>query len=182
MTTICSNSAQTSCTKTTVSTSTNSSELSRPRLGAVRERVKYRPLPDARPTIYSQLCQLHCSSRKCAAPKTEKQTLEQRVKGVPSPQRRRKTRSTALDYGRSGASIDCKTCGDHIPSISKLSSCGLQYWLTRFVLEVRKKDGSEFPPKCDETASRGQSLDIAQQRLMLGNTSDGYKTGDPPAL
>lgn len=36
--------------------------------------------------------------------------------------------------------------GTNIAPISELSYSELDYWLTRFVLEVRKKDGEEYPP------------------------------------
>ncbi len=38
------------------------------------------------------------------------------------------------------------TTGDIIPPLTQLSHAELSHWLTRFILEVRKKDGSEFPP------------------------------------
>ena len=34
-----------------------------------------------------------------------------------------------------------------IPPLSAITPAQLQYWLTRFVLEVRKKDGTEYPPQ-----------------------------------
>ena len=30
--------------------------------------------------------------------------------------------------------------------ITALDNNGIQYWMSRFILEVRKKDGSEYPP------------------------------------
>ena len=39
-----------------------------------------------------------------------------------------------------------RTCGTVVSAIETLSHIDLQYWLQRFVLEVRKKDGAEFPP------------------------------------
>ena len=36
--------------------------------------------------------------------------------------------------------------GSHIPPLSSISLCELQHWMTRFVCEIRKKDGSEYPP------------------------------------
>ena len=35
---------------------------------------------------------------------------------------------------------------DTIPPLSEISTKQLQYWMCRFVLEVRKKEGAEFPP------------------------------------
>ena len=40
----------------------------------------------------------------------------------------------------------CKITREHIGSIDSLSDQSLDHWLTRFILEVRKNDGSEFPP------------------------------------
>ena len=39
-----------------------------------------------------------------------------------------------------------ETTGATIKPLSELNHKELQHWLTRFVLEVRKKDGSQFPP------------------------------------
>ena len=36
--------------------------------------------------------------------------------------------------------------GSHIPLLSTISLSELQHWMTRFVCETRKKDGSEYPP------------------------------------
>ena len=36
---------------------------------------------------------------------------------------------------------------DIIPSIEDMSREKMEYWLTRFVLEVRKKGGAVYPPK-----------------------------------
>ena len=33
-----------------------------------------------------------------------------------------------------------------IPKLERITKEELDYWLSRFVLEIRKKDGSEFPP------------------------------------
>jgi len=39
-----------------------------------------------------------------------------------------------------------ETTADTIKPIAELNRTELQHWLTRFTLEVRKKDGGEFPP------------------------------------
>jgi len=39
-----------------------------------------------------------------------------------------------------------ETCFDNIPYLQEISVDALQYWITCFILEVRKKDGSEFSP------------------------------------
>ena len=30
--------------------------------------------------------------------------------------------------------------------ITVLDNTGIQYWMSQFILEIRKKDGSEYPP------------------------------------
>ena len=35
---------------------------------------------------------------------------------------------------------------EHIGSIDSLSDQSLNHWLTRFILEVRKQDGNDYPP------------------------------------
>ena len=37
-----------------------------------------------------------------------------------------------------------ETCGDTIPALSDIIPSDLQHWLNYFVLEVRKKNGSEY--------------------------------------
>ena len=37
--------------------------------------------------------------------------------------------------------------GSSIPSLSAITTSDLQHWMIRFVLEARKKDGSEYPPE-----------------------------------
>ena len=37
-------------------------------------------------------------------------------------------------------------CGDNIAAVTEMQPIQLQYWLMRYVLEVRKKDGTEYPP------------------------------------
>ena len=39
------------------------------------------------------------------------------------------------------------TYSTYIPPLSAVTPPQLQYWLTRFVLEVRKKDGTDYPPQ-----------------------------------
>ncbi len=68
------------------------------------------------------------------------------MKGVPAKTQEDTKYMYCIRLWEEWCKYQLQTCGDHIPSISKPSSCELQHWLTRFVLEVRKKDGSEFPP------------------------------------
>ena len=40
-----------------------------------------------------------------------------------------------------------KACGEFIPDIIHMDATALELWLTRFVMEARKQDGSEYPAK-----------------------------------
>ena len=100
-----------------------------------------RPYQQAKPTVDSPTPGF---KERFAKPKTEGEIQEARLKGVP-----KKT----LDDTRYCMSVwDAwcnyrqKTCGDNIPPLIEQQSSQQQHWLTRFVLEVRKQDGSEYPP------------------------------------
>ena len=83
-------------------------------------------------------------SHTFATPKTEEEIHNARAKRIPNKSVEdtkycihlwnewKRHRQEALD--------------NSIPDLTELSQCELQHWLTRFVLEVRKEDGSEFVP------------------------------------
>jgi len=52
-----------------------------------------------------------------------------------------------LVYGRTGKNYCQEVHGSSIPSLSAITTADLQHWMIRFVLEARKKDGSEYPPE-----------------------------------
>ena len=83
-------------------------------------------------------------SRTFAAPKTEEEIRNARAKGVPS--KTIEDTKYCVNLWNEWKRYRQQTLGDSIPDLTDLSRSQLQHWLTRFVLEVRKKDGSEYVP------------------------------------
>ena len=84
------------------------------------------------------------STSRFTQPKTDKQVQTQWLEGIPK---------STLHYTRYCVNLweqwrtnRCKITGEHIGSIDSLSDQSLNHWQTRFILEVRKQDGSEYPP------------------------------------
>ncbi len=72
-----------------------------------------------------------------AIPKSEEEVLEARKHAV--PKRTSEYCIRVWDAWR-------ESSGYVVPSILEMDTKILAHWLTRFVLEVRKVDGSEYPP------------------------------------
>lgn len=87
--------------------------------------------------------------RKFAEPKTDEEVSQARESAIPAKTRqdteycvRMWDQWASFRNGRPG------TSNSYVPSLIELANDppNLQYWLSRFCLEARKKDGSEFPP------------------------------------
>ena len=89
----------------------------------------------------SQLLGLH---RRFAAPKTEAEIVQARTQGVPL--KTQKDTKYCVGVWESWREYRNSTTGAAIAPLTELNHSELDHWLTRFILEVRKKDGSEFPP------------------------------------
>ena len=83
-------------------------------------------------------------SRPFAAPKTAEEIELARSKGVPC--KTRQDTNYCVRLWNAWSVHHQATAGVLIPPLADLKIDELQHWLTRYVLEVRKKDGSEFPP------------------------------------
>ena len=79
-----------------------------------------------------------------AAPKTEEEIRNARAKGVPS--KTVEDTKYCVNLWNEWKRYRQETLGDSIPDLTELSRSELQHWLTRFVLEVQKEDGSKFVP------------------------------------
>ena len=86
----------------------------------------------------------HLSTSRFTQPKTDKLVQTQWLEGIP--------KSTLHDtrycvnLWEQWRTNQCKITGEQIGTIDSLSNQNLNHWLTRFILEVRKQDGSEYPP------------------------------------
>ena len=78
-----------------------------------------------------------------AAPKTATDIQEARRQGV--PKKTQQDTSYCVRVWEQWRRYWKKTCGDTIPSLTDIIPSDLQHWLNYFLLEVRKKDGSEYP-------------------------------------
>ena len=84
------------------------------------------------------------SSGRFATPKTEKEVQEARNTGI--PKKTIEDTQYCVKVWAEWCSYRRETCGDAIPTLESIESTALQHWLTRFVLEVRKKNGAEYSP------------------------------------
>ena len=86
----------------------------------------------------------HGSKRRFTKPKSDEEVAQARATGVPLKTQQDTKYCVRLweewvDHRKS-------TTGKNIAPLVELSSPELQHWLTCFILEVRKKNGDEFPP------------------------------------
>ena len=70
--------------------------------------------------------------------------MQARTKGVPL--KTQKDTKYCVGVWESWREYRNSTTGAAITPLTELNHSELDHWLTRFILEVRKKDGSEFPP------------------------------------
>ena len=79
-----------------------------------------------------------------ATPKTDEEVQQARAQGIPV----KTVQDTKYCFGiwEAWREHRNKTTGADIARISELSHQELDHWLTRFILEVRKKTGEEYPP------------------------------------
>ena len=78
-----------------------------------------------------------------AAPKTEEDIKSIKLNGIPKTQ---DDTQYCLRVWEEWCKYRRNSCGDNIAPVTEMQPLQLQYWLTRFILEVRKKDGAEYPP------------------------------------
>ena len=102
------------------------------------------PQPSPLPPAVSSLPLTSSTRRPFASPKTDAQVSAERISGVPQ-----KTQEDTKYYFRLWiewrANRETKT-GEEIKNLTEMSNFELQYWLTKFILEIRKQDGSAFTP------------------------------------
>ena len=116
-------------------------------------------LAQASPTLISSptlvLSHAHVSSptlasvstscnRPFAAPKTEEEIEQARLTGV--PRKTQKDTEYCVRLWSAWSAHYQAAAGVTIPPLAEIDKSELQRLLTHFILEIRKKDGSEFPP------------------------------------
>ena len=86
------------------------------------------------------------TTRTFAAPKTDEEVAEARSKGV--PYKTQKDTAWCISIWEQWRKHRQQTTGVAIPPTLDLDKSGLNYWLSRFILEVRKQGSSpsEYPP------------------------------------
>ena len=85
-----------------------------------------------------------CCSRPFAAPKTAEEIELARSKGVPC--KTQQDTNYCIHLWNAWSVHHQATAGVRIPPLADLKIDELQHWFTRYILEVRKKDGGQFPP------------------------------------
>ena len=85
-------------------------------------------------------------SRKFATPKSDNEVAEARKAGVPA--KTRKDTDWCFSIWEEWRNYRSETTKTPIPPMILLDKAGLNYWLSRFILEVKKKGDPprEFPP------------------------------------
>ena len=84
------------------------------------------------------------SARRFAPPKTEQEIQEARIKGI--PKKTLEDTQYCVKVWEEWCSYRRQVCQDTIPPLQSIEASQLQHWLTRFVLEVRKRNGKEYSP------------------------------------
>ena len=72
--------------------------------------------------------------------------LWKRQNRLPSPRRQRKTPNGVRKSGGTGQR-NTSASVEQVPDIVNMGIVQLQRWMSRFVLEIRKKDGTPYPPE-----------------------------------
>lgn len=86
----------------------------------------------------------HPTSSRYAIPVTDEAVTRARIESVP-----RKTRDDSaycVRLWQDWASNRLQVTNEKVPSLTELDKQGLQYWLSRFVMEIRNKKGKEYAP------------------------------------
>ena len=99
---------------------------------------------DSSPRTSSALCSAASTSRPFAPVKTDAEIQLARAQGI--PKKTQEDTKYCVSLWDAWRRYRLETTGDAIKPITELNRTELQHWLTCFTLEVRKKDGGEFPP------------------------------------
>ena len=84
------------------------------------------------------------SNRLFAAPKTQQEIADARVSAV--PKKTQQDTQYCVRLWEEWCQHRQSNFGVSIPQLTELQPTELQQWLSYFILELRKKDGSEFTP------------------------------------
>ena len=83
-------------------------------------------------------------SQRFAKPTSEEKIIEMRKKAI--PEKTVKDTKYCVSIWEEWCKHREQTTSCTIPSLCSITLSDLQFWLVHFVLEVRKKNGSEYPP------------------------------------
>ena len=83
-------------------------------------------------------------SRPFASPVSDEYIRQARLETV--PKKTREDTKYCVNLWEEWRTYRLEHCSVSIPPMLELNNADLQFWLTRFIIEVRKKDGSHFPP------------------------------------
>ena len=156
-----------------------------------------RPLTSPTPTPLTT-----SSNRPFATPKTQQEIADARVSAV--PKKTQQDTEYCVRLWEEWCQHRRNNFGDSIPQLTELQPTELQQWLTYFILELRRKDGSEFTPdtlhhiccgimrhlrwkgqpaidffKDPEFADFRRSLDAEMKRLQAAGKGTKKKQAEP---
>ena len=93
------------------------------------------------------------SAPNFSRPEVEMETKNERFEPVPDDKIQRLKDSQRNPYTRQNTKWAVETFNkwraarDNVPLLTEMNSESINYWMKGFVLEVRKQDGSEYPPR-----------------------------------
>ena len=87
---------------------------------------------------------LNSTFRPFAAPVSDEDIVKARVESV--PKKTREDTKYCVNLWEEWRNYRLQHTTATIPLLLEMTNGDLQYWMTRFIMEVRKKDGSSFPP------------------------------------
>ena len=101
-------------------------------------------VPSPAQAVLPSPAQTRPTPSRFAAPKTEEDIKSIKLNGI--PKKTQDDTQYCLRVWEEWCKYRRNSCGDNIAPVTEMQPLQLQYWLIRFILEVRKKDGAEYPP------------------------------------
>ena len=99
------------------------------------------------PKQLMQLAQLPPPPSRFAIPMSDKAVEEAKQAAIPKKTKKDTAWCAKIWNDWSSQRNSSSASGEHVPDIANMEITQLQWWMSRFVLEIRKKDGTPYPPE-----------------------------------
>lgn len=110
---------------------------------SAQQQLEVTQQPQPQPQL-PQLELVQPQQSRFGAPKTEEQIELARTESV--PKKTRQDTAYCVRLWNAWSKHRCETSEVHIPPLTEMDAHSIQHWMTRFILEIRKKNGDEYPP------------------------------------